>query len=182
MKKHLEYVVHDAHHPQRNRIVVPLSGFIEHHDRQYQQDCGDNIAQMSNQETVGDQKQCEHYGTHFFFKGIGAKTLFRHIQLLLLPDEDPLQQQTDRAEEHTTNGDTGEGLIGVFSSVWTCTGIRNHSTALRTTKIAPDIISLLYLIFIIQYLFLKWVPHISAIWGTAECHCTRGIYSVIASV
>ncbi|CAN3962334.1 DUF4491 domain-containing protein, partial [Dysosmobacter welbionis] len=62
-------------------------------------------------------------------------------------------------------------LIGVFSSVWTCTGIRNHSTALRTTKIAPDIISLLYLIFIIQYLFLKWVPHISAIWGTAECHC-----------
>ena len=60
--------------------------------------------------------------------------------------------------------------------------IRNHSTALRTTKIAPDIISLLYLIFIIQYLFLKWVPHISAIWGTAECHCTRGIYSVIASV
>ena len=56
MKKHLEYVVHDAHHPQRNRIVVPLSGFIEHHDRQYQQDCGDNIAQMSNQETVGDQK------------------------------------------------------------------------------------------------------------------------------
>ena len=98
--------------PTMDRIVIPFSGTIVHHDRKNQDHGGDDKTKRFHHKAVGNKEQAIENGAQFLLKGSGMKGFLRDGQFLFFLHKDAFQQKADGKNKHAADGDFRKRLCG----------------------------------------------------------------------
>ena len=89
MKHDSEYIIYDAYHGKGDRIIIPFSGTIVHHDRKNQDHGGDDKTKRFHHKAVGNKEEAIENGAQFLLKWtrgrIAVRARPRAIHALLSP-------------------------------------------------------------------------------------------------